>query len=104
MVYAAFSGDETIMGFAFPREERLGSPDEVHRDRLVATADLQLSTLEIAEVDTRPFVRDSTYERLTNGRALLNSPPSKGCSRNGRPSVPETVSGTKTRRSSVPPR
>jgi hypothetical protein len=47
IVYVAFSVDETVMGFAFPREERAALVEgEPHKFRLPAASDLRFNWVD----------------------------------------------------------
>jgi hypothetical protein len=48
LVYVAFSRDETIMGFGFPREQRQGLVDsEPHKFLLPSAADLRYQWVDV---------------------------------------------------------
>ena len=48
IVYVAFSRDETVMGFAFPKEERAALVDaEPHRFLLPSASDLRFNWVEV---------------------------------------------------------
>jgi hypothetical protein len=48
LVYVAFSRDETLMGFAFPREERAALVEsEPHKFLLPSVADLRYNWVEV---------------------------------------------------------
>lgn len=64
IVYVAFSEDETVMGFAFPKEERDALVDSDPRFHLPGTSDLRfnwvLATLsELAPAEARELVVDA---------------------------------------------
>jgi hypothetical protein len=55
IVYIAFSTDETVMGFAFPKEERGAMVRaEPHKFLMPGTSDLRYRWLEVRTDATRP--------------------------------------------------
>jgi hypothetical protein len=64
IVYTAFSHDESVMGFAFPKEERAALVDSDRRFHLPAESDLRfnwvLATLaELEAAEARELVLDA---------------------------------------------
>jgi len=69
IVYLAFSRDESIMGFAFPKEERealVGS--EPHRFRMPPTWDLRYNWVEV-RLDT--VDRDEVHELVLDAWRMV---------------------------------
>ena len=54
IVYTAFSQDESVMGFAFPREERAALVDSDPRFHLPSEADMRFSWVHATLADLDP--------------------------------------------------
>jgi hypothetical protein len=75
IVYLAFSRDETLMGFAFPKEERAALVDsEPHKFRLPRPSDLRYNWVVVAldaidDEEMRELVQDAWRMVVPKGLA-----------------------------------